>query len=202
MADISNFLAQELADTWANMAKMEKAADPARRATLRECADMVRMLANRTVTPAGTVGPGFYVFDLDGTIADCGHRQHHIDGTDEGWRRFFAACADDKPIKHVIDLLHRLQAAGARIEIWSGRSDETREATRMWLAQQAVNPAFLTKMRPADERCQDDHLKRRFLNESVYEGGVPDMVFDDRNQVVAMWRREGIPCAQVAPGDF
>lgn len=28
------------------------------------------------------------------------------------------------------------------------------------------------------------------------------MTFDDRDRVVAMWRRNGVVCAQVAPGDF
>lgn len=28
------------------------------------------------------------------------------------------------------------------------------------------------------------------------------MVFDDRDKVVAMWRRQGLTCLQVAPGDF
>lgn len=144
----------------------------------------------------------FYVFDLDGTLADCGHRQHHIDGTDDGWRRFFAGCSDDKPITHVIDLMATLIAAGARVEIWSGRSEEVRAETRAWLESYNIDPDLLAKMRPEGERCQDDFLKLQFLRESVYEGGKPDMVFDDRDQVVAMWRREGIPCAQVAPGAF
>jgi len=28
------------------------------------------------------------------------------------------------------------------------------------------------------------------------------MAFDDRNRVVATWRANGVPCAQVAEGDF
>jgi hypothetical protein len=28
------------------------------------------------------------------------------------------------------------------------------------------------------------------------------MAFDDRSQVVKMWRKRGVPCAQVADGDF
>jgi len=28
------------------------------------------------------------------------------------------------------------------------------------------------------------------------------MVFDDRDKVVNMWRENGIPCLQVAPGNF
>ena len=30
----------------------------------------------------------------------------------------------------------------------------------------------------------------------------PIIAFDDRDRVVAAWRSAGIPCLQVAPGDF
>ena len=54
----------------------------------------------------------FYVFDLDGTLADCQHRIPLMDGTDEGYRAFFAACHADAPIAHVIAVMRDLIAAG------------------------------------------------------------------------------------------
>ena len=45
-------------------------------------------------------------------------------------------------------------------------------------------------------------LKPINIDELIKADWNPDMVFDDRNQVVDMWRANGIPCLQVAPGNF
>ena len=48
----------------------------------------------------------FIVFDLDGTLADDAHRQHHITGDVRDWDAYFAACGDDAPIiEPVMELL-------------------------------------------------------------------------------------------------
>lgn len=138
----------------------------------------------------------FYVFDLDGTLADCTHRRPLADSGD--WDGFFDACVDDEPIVPVIEHLSALARAGHRIEIWSGRSDRVRDKTRWWLNEWGINPAFLTCMRTAGDKRPDDEVKREFLRMT----DMPDIIFDDRDRVVAMWRAEGLTCFQVASGDF
>jgi hypothetical protein len=83
------------------------------------------------------------------------------------------------------------------VEIWSGRSDRVRRITEDWLHRYDMASSFLTRMRAEGDFTADELLKEQWLKERR-----PDLVFDDRDKVVAMWRRHGIPCFQVADGDF
>ena len=49
-----------------------------------------------------------YVFDIDGTLSDPAHRLHHIRGESVDWDAFFAACDQDAPIPHMVDLFKGL----------------------------------------------------------------------------------------------
>jgi FMN phosphatase YigB (HAD superfamily) len=144
------------------------------------------------------------IFDLDGTIALIDHRRHFVEGkgskaTDEEWRCFFAACVDDKPNEPVIKTLHALRAQGYYIVILSGRSDEVAMETRTWLKDHDV-PYDELHMRPAGNYEPDEKWKARFLRR--FDPATILCVFDDRQKVVDMWRRHGLVCFQVAPGDF
>lgn len=140
-----------------------------------------------------------YVFDIDGTIADCSHRIHHIENKD--WRAFFAACGDDTPIIHIIGLARDLATSGRQIIYVSGRSDECRTETKLWLDKHDL-PSGQLYMRKSGDRRPDNIVKGELLDRVMADGYRPIMTFDDRNQVVKMWRERGIPCAQVAEGDF
>jgi hypothetical protein len=153
-----------------------------------------------------------YVFDLDGTLALIDHRRHWLDkeqhpelSTDERWRRFFADCVNDEPNLAVIRVLHAIHRGdkGARIIIFSGRSDEVREQTEAWLERNGLTLSYEydeLRMRPAGDFTVDEELKRAWLAEMDKSDIVA--VFDDRDKVVSMWRSEGVPCFQVAPGGF
>lgn len=145
------------------------------------------------------------VFDLDGTLALDDHRRHFLlpqEGGEKDWDSYFAACGGDAPAKPIIHLLRRLHGTD-RIVLWSGRSDSVREQTEIWLAQHGLLALFdEVRLREADDRTADDELKRRWLNEARANGLVVELVFEDRQRVVDMWRAEGIVCCQVAPGDF
>jgi hypothetical protein len=95
------------------------------------------------------------------------------------------------------DLLHMYIG----IVFVSGRSDECRVATEQWLLDQGL-PCEPLYMRAAGDHQDDDKLKIELLARMRADGYEPIMVFDDRTRVVKAWRAAGVPCAQVAEGDF
>jgi FMN phosphatase YigB (HAD superfamily) len=145
-----------------------------------------------------------YIFDLDGTLADASHRQPILDHTDdpERWNKFYDACDKDSPIHPVIDVLIALQNSRAEIWIFSGRSDRVRSLTAVWLGALGIGYDYL-QMRGEYDYTVDHELKESWLKSMLdIDRQRLVAVFDDRQQVVDMWRRNGVTCFQVAPGDF
>ena len=157
-----------------------------------------------------------YIFDLDGTLALIEHRLHFIQQSPKDWRGFFGAVSNDAPNLPVIRTLQALRKAGAECWIWSGRSDECKAATVAWLQRHGCF-GFPTdvlwawpfgaperfRMRKAGDYRDDVDVKREWLAEmEPPEFDRLTGVFDDRARVVEMWRSAGVPCFQVAAGDF
>jgi hypothetical protein len=148
-----------------------------------------------------------YIFDLDGTLADTAHRQHLLNDKDDPnrWRKFYAACVDDLPHRHIIEVMEALKAANCEVWIWSGRSDEVEKETIDWICKHTsfTMDTLTLKMRKAGDFTPDDVLKK-----SWWMDVHPDhrsrvlATFDDRDRMVKMWRDMHVPCLQVAYGDF
>jgi FMN phosphatase YigB (HAD superfamily) len=156
-----------------------------------------------------------YIFDLDGTLADLTHRRHFVERPEgeKDWDAFHAGCWGDAPITPTIVTLVTLASAGVDIRIWSGRMNTVREQTLDWLyrcvdshtshyyGRKGLNA--LLRMRPEGDYTPDDELKEGWLNGlSATDRQRLVAVFEDRARVVAMWRRNGVQCYQVAPGEF
>ena len=142
------------------------------------------------------------IFDLDGTLALIEHRRHLVEGKKKDFPAFYAACVDDEPHEAVIHLFQILKKAGHYMVILSGRSDEVKSETKIWLSNNDVEVDRLI-MRKEGDYTPDTELKKAWLHEhfSGYLSSVM-CVFDDRQCVVDMWREEGLTCLQVAPGNF
>lgn len=146
--------------------------------------------------------PRCYIFDIDGTLADHTHRLYHIAKEPKDWRAFFAEVGGDKRIPHMWELCNDLFCTGSTFVYVSGRSDECRSLTQDWLNWNDFPCSDQLYMRKAGDHRPDYQVKGELLDQLLADGYVPIMAFDDRTQVVNFWRSRGVPCAQVAEGDF
>lgn len=149
------------------------------------------------------------IFDIDGTLADISHRLHFIKGEKKNWPAFYAACALDKPIYEMCRTAALFCGRpGITVGFITGRegSDRVRADTEDWLDEYVgrhANPRLSLYMRPKGDYRPDHVIKGEIADYMRDElDFVPDIVFEDRQQVVDMWRARGIRCCQVAPGDF
>jgi phosphoglycolate phosphatase-like HAD superfamily hydrolase len=139
------------------------------------------------------------IFDIDGTLADVSERIHHVKKKPKNWNAFFQGMAQDKAIHSMVRLCNLLYASGIQIILCSGRSEEHRQQTIEWLAQQGVNYHDLLLRKDKDHR-QDSVVKREML--ATIDKSRVLFVVEDRSRVVEMWRSEGLVCLQCAPGEF
>lgn len=135
------------------------------------------------------------IFDVDGTLADCSHRIHHVSNGNKNFDAFFSAADDDMLIEPVAIILDSLSAAGYEILICSGRPENQREMTVRWLNGMAIDYSSLY-MRP-DNDPRPDHLVKAQILETMREDGFdPFLAIEDRDDVVEMFRERGLVCLQ------
>ena len=139
------------------------------------------------------------IFDIDGTLADVSERIHHVRRKPKNWPAFFQGMAQDKAVHSMVRLCNILYASGIQIVLCSGRSEEHRQQTVDWLAQQDVHYHELLLRRDHDRRSDTD-VKREIL--TTLDKSRILFVVEDRSRVVEMWRSEGLVCLQCAPGEF
>lgn len=133
-------------------------------------------------------------------MANIGHRLHFIKGEGKkDWDSFFAAAQYDEPIWNIIELVRNLWPHN-NIVVVSGRPERTRLDTLAWLLKSKV-PCDALYMREDGDHRPDHEVKEEILDHILTKWDVLCSI-DDRNQVVAMWRRRGITCLQVRDGDY
>jgi len=144
-----------------------------------------------------------FIFDLDGTLSDHGHRLHYIKREKPDWDAYYAACGDDPPIAGVCRVFRALHAAGNSCLVWSGRRDDTRQATHAWLMRHDLRPTFTVRMRPRTgplSRVPNSLLKRVWLPEldELRRDVTLAAAFDDDPRTCAMYEECGVPVVRIA----
>jgi len=148
--------------------------------------------------------PSCVVFDIDGTLADCTHRVHFVRSKPKNWPAFNRAMKNDNANEDIVWMLRVFHAAGCKILIASGRSEDDRAVTEVWLRDVAGVDGLYEKlyMRPSKDYRPDDEIKSDILDQMRADGYDPTMCVDDRQQVVDMFRSRGLRVLQVQPGDI
>lgn len=132
------------------------------------------------------------IVDIDGTLSKMNGR-----GPFE-WDRVGEDLVN-RPIQALVNLYHQ---AGRHIIIFSGRDGICKPQTTSWLVLNNI-PFHELHMRPEGNNEKDAIIKRRLFDEHVNGKYNVEVVLDDRDQVVDMWRKDlELTCLQVAYGDF
>jgi hypothetical protein len=143
------------------------------------------------------------IFDIDGTLADITHRRHHVMAKPKNWSAFQRAAHLDTPVETIAVIARQLGGpfCANRVILCSGRGEQERPVTEAFLKKYQI-PYVALYMRAEGDYRPDDIIKAELLARIRADGYDPKLAFDDRDRVVAMWRANGVICAQVAEGNF
>lgn len=148
------------------------------------------------------------------------------------YKKFFEEAVNDPPLQTTIDIIKLItaddtvgQARGCvRLGFCSGRPEDYRKLTVDWLKSHglislmccsdhsgikfghrvevglfSIQPLF---MRPSGDMRPDHVVKKELYLQHIEPFYKVKCVFDDRDQVVKMWRSLGLQVYQVAEGNF
>lgn len=137
------------------------------------------------------------IVDLDGTLANCDHRVHHVRKTDPDWDSFWKGCKNDLANTWCVSLISAMINAGFHVFVVSARSRHTEVETVEWFRDHnLIHPQIsVILVRAFGDSTPDQELKRAWLKGFEHRDETA-FVVDDRQKVVDMWRQEGMTCLQ------
>ncbi|RYF66900.1 MAG: 5'-hydroxyl kinase [Cytophagaceae bacterium] len=140
--------------------------------------------------------PKCILVDIDGTVAKI-HDRSPFDWANVG---------RDLPNVPVLNVVRAMRAAGYAIIFLSGRDSAARTPTIAWLQQHLgwkEHADYALFMRRQNDNRKDSIIKRELFDAHIRDRYFVELVLDDRDQVVSLWRRDlGLTCLQVDYGNF
>jgi len=134
--------------------------------------------------------PICYIVDIDGTIALTNGRSHY--DYSEG------AVMTDVPRMDVINTIKALESTGAKLIFVSGRKDECKIDTRLWLSKYFGEVTL--HMRDTEDNRNDAIVKKEIYDKFIRDEYFVAGVFDDRPRVIRAWENEGLTVFNVGRG--
>ena len=138
----------------------------------------------------GGTSDRLFVFDIDGTLSSNGGHRGWFD-----WHKV----GEDSVRKPVQLIAQQLNLTNEYTVIMSGRDECCRQETADWLSDKAEVVYDDLYMRPKNDHRKDWLVKLELLENL---SNRPAVVFDDRDQVVEVFREIGLDVFQVADGNF
>jgi predicted kinase len=136
--------------------------------------------------------PRAVIFDVDGTLAKMNGRSPFE------WERV----GEDLPKTEIITLAQMYKENGYKLIIFTGRDGVCLGKTKLWLDDYLV-PYDEVYIRPEGDQRKDSIIKKELFENNIRGKYYVDLIVDDRDQVVEMWRKElGLTCLQVDYGNF
>lgn len=141
----------------------------------------------KLVEPDNSLFPAI-ICDLDGTLAASDGNPYDRDFTKDS-------------LKNNVAAVLKRYCSDTFIVLVSGRKDTYKQQTVEWLHKYGI-PFNELHMRKGDDVRKDAVVKKEIYEAEIKGKYNVLFVLDDRNQVVDMWRDEGLTCLQVDYGDF
>lgn len=129
--------------------------------------------------------------DIDGTVA---HRTNRDPFE-------YDKVLDDRPDNETIEVINALWRVGYNIIFISARDDSCFDDSYQWLRLHCP-PSIKLYMRKTGDFRKDSIIKEEIYRDHIEPFYDVFCVFDDRNQVVEMWREIGLKCFQPEEGNF
>lgn len=169
--------------------------DMAKRYGMPNYDDLIVEGSQRVKYVPDTSKPNAIIVDLDGTVAL--HNRSPYD---------YDMLHTDDPYEAVIRCVQNEFARGTVILFTSGRPDSHFNETVQWIIKHIginpLKPQAGLLMRKAGDKRMDAIVKYEIFDEKIRNNYNVMYAFDDRDQVVDLWRSINIPTFQVNYGAF
>jgi hypothetical protein len=130
------------------------------------------------------------ILDLDGTISDCNHRMHLIEGSKKKWNEFFDGCTEDPLVLPVYDIVNKL-SEDLKVVIITSRPERNRNLTVDWLNKHNIKFENLL-MRKNNDFRKSPVIKSELLDLTIDNNFEPVYAFEDRTDCAEMFMSRGV----------
>lgn len=138
--------------------------------------------------------PKAIICDIDGTLALLGDRNPFDPTVGKDILNY--------PIANILKVYNNQTVFNVDLILLTGREEKHRDFTTLWLKENDINHYKSLYMRKTGDFRKDFVIKKEIYEKYIKPNYNVTFVLEDRDQVVEMWREEGLTCLQVAPGSF